>query len=163
MVHNEDPLPKDTVAPKSPAGVAPLPYTFRASQLKPTPLAGGSVKIIDSSNFKIAQTIAAAEVTVVPGAIRELHVSRCVFAQLKVLVNVHLFSGTPPRMNGATSCKSLLIATRARLTQSCCSEGTGRITLFASSGNAQTFDFQPGDIGYVPASYGELSLTRRRP
>ncbi|KAI0091324.1 oxalate decarboxylase [Irpex rosettiformis] len=33
-------------------------------------------------------------------------------------------------------------------------EGTGRVTLFASSANARTFNFQPGDIGYVPASYG---------
>lgn len=30
------------------------------------------------------------------------------------------------------------------------SEGNGRITLFASSGNARTFNFQPGDIGTNP-------------
>ena len=33
------------------------------------------MKIVDSRTFKIAQTIAMAEVTVVPGGIRELHVS----------------------------------------------------------------------------------------
>ncbi|KAI0359662.1 oxalate decarboxylase [Trametes cingulata] len=33
-------------------------------------------------------------------------------------------------------------------------EGTGRATIFASSGIAQTFDYQPGDISYVPASFG---------
>ena len=27
------------------------------------------------------------------------------------------------------------------------SEGTARMTLFASSGNARTFNYQPGDIG----------------
>lgn len=38
--------------------------------METTPLAGGSVKIIDSSTFNISKTIAAAEVTVEPGAIR---------------------------------------------------------------------------------------------
>lgn len=28
------------------------------------------------------------------------------------------------------------------------------MTLFASSGNARTFDYTVGDIGYVPPSYG---------
>jgi oxalate decarboxylase/phosphoglucose isomerase-like protein (cupin superfamily) len=39
-------------------------------------------------------------------------------------------------------------------TDFCSSEGTARITLFASSGNARTFNYQPGDIGYIPASFG---------
>ena len=38
--------------------------------MKPTQLQGGSVKIVDSTTFKISATIAAAEVTVEPGAIR---------------------------------------------------------------------------------------------
>ncbi|TDL25565.1 oxalate decarboxylase [Rickenella mellea] len=33
-------------------------------------------------------------------------------------------------------------------------EGTARMTVFASSSNAQTFDYQAGDIGYVPPSFG---------
>ena len=33
-------------------------------------------------------------------------------------------------------------------------EGNARITLFAANGNARTFDYQGGDIAYVPASYG---------
>lgn len=65
-----DVLPKNTVAPASAQGTAPLPYTFKASQLEATPLAGGSVKIIDSTNFNISKTIAVAEVTVEPGAMR---------------------------------------------------------------------------------------------
>lgn len=42
-------------------------------------LEGGSVKIADSRNFKVAKKIAVAEVTVEPGAKREMHVieSRC--------------------------------------------------------------------------------------
>ncbi|KAI0642410.1 oxalate decarboxylase [Trametes meyenii] len=33
-------------------------------------------------------------------------------------------------------------------------EGRARITLFASSANARTFDYQAGDVAYVPASFG---------
>ncbi|TDL25576.1 oxalate decarboxylase [Rickenella mellea] len=33
-------------------------------------------------------------------------------------------------------------------------EGTGRATIFASSATAETFDYQAGDIGYVPPSFG---------
>ncbi|KAI0635858.1 oxalate decarboxylase [Trametes polyzona] len=32
--------------------------------------------------------------------------------------------------------------------------GQGRVTLFASSGNARTFDYEAGDVGFVPASFG---------
>jgi oxalate decarboxylase len=35
--------------------------------------AGGEVRIVDSTNFPVAQKIAAAQVTLKPGAIRELH------------------------------------------------------------------------------------------
>ena len=40
-----------------------------------TKLNGGTVKIVDSSTFRISTTIAVADVTVEPGALRELHVS----------------------------------------------------------------------------------------
>ncbi|QRV73690.1 oxalate decarboxylase [Ceratobasidium sp. AG-Ba] len=33
-------------------------------------------------------------------------------------------------------------------------EGNARITVFASSANARTFNYQAGDIGYVPPSFG---------
>ncbi|TFK67751.1 putative oxalate decarboxylase/oxidase [Pluteus cervinus] len=32
--------------------------------------------------------------------------------------------------------------------------GQARMTIFASTGNARTFDYQAGDVGYVPPSYG---------
>lgn len=70
---SSEPLPKGTVAPASAQGQSKLPYTFKASQLETTPLAGGSVKIVDSSNFNVSKTIAMAEVTIEPGHIRELH------------------------------------------------------------------------------------------
>ncbi len=33
-------------------------------------------------------------------------------------------------------------------------EGTARMGVFASSGQARTFDFQAGDVGYVPYAMG---------
>ncbi|THH00073.1 hypothetical protein EW026_g2385 [Hermanssonia centrifuga] len=110
----------NAVAPISPQGTASLPYAFSFSQQPATPLAGGSVKIVDSTTFKISTTIAAAEVTVEPGAMRELH-----------------WHPTQDEW-------SFYI------------EGTGRMSLFAASGNARTFDFQGGDVGYVPASFGHF-------
>ena len=40
-------------------------------------------------------------------------------------------------------------------------EGTARITLFAAQGNAQTFDYQAGDIAYIPTGWGEFCLCFR--
>lgn len=37
--------------------------------------------------------------------------------------------------------------------------GTGRATLFAASGNARTFDYEAGDVGYVPVSTNVLIET----
>jgi oxalate decarboxylase/phosphoglucose isomerase-like protein (cupin superfamily) len=48
----------------------PNPFSFSFSTVKPTQLSGGTVKIVDSSTFKVSKTIAAAEVTVEPGAMR---------------------------------------------------------------------------------------------
>src|SRR5258708_40120861 len=33
-------------------------------------------------------------------------------------------------------------------------EGSGRMTVFAAKGTARTFDYQAGDVGYVPANMG---------
>ena len=57
----------------SPQGTVPNPYTFKLSQVQATQLSGGSVKIVDSHIFTVSTTIAAAEVSVEPGAMRELH------------------------------------------------------------------------------------------
>ena len=50
-------------------------FFFPASGLKPAvpPGGGGNVKIVDSRNFPIAQTVAAAIVEVRPGGLREMH------------------------------------------------------------------------------------------
>jgi oxalate decarboxylase len=51
----------------------PNPFSHRLHEQEPIAAAGGRVRIVDSSNFPAATTIAAAEVEVEPGALRELH------------------------------------------------------------------------------------------
>jgi len=111
-------LPEENTPVKSPQGQVDNPFSFSFSKVKPTKLSGGAVKVVDSSTFKISKTIAAAEVTVEPGAMRELH-----------------WHPTQDEW-------SFFI------------EGSARVTIFAAQSNARTFDFQAGDIGYVPASMG---------
>ena len=62
-------------AVSDPHGTVPSPFIFKLSQVKATKLDGGSVKVVDSTTFPVSTQIAVAEVTVEPGAIRELHVS----------------------------------------------------------------------------------------
>ena len=66
------PGPIESDAVQSDAGVS-MPYSYRFSAQEPLRLAGGQVRIVDSSNFPAASTIAAALVEVEPGAMRELH------------------------------------------------------------------------------------------
>lgn len=110
--------PDDATAPEDPQGTVPNPFSFPLSQINATQHTGGAVKIVDSTTFTVSTTIAMAEVTVNPGAMRELH-----------------WHPTQDEW-------SFFI------------EGTGRMTLFASSGIANTFNYEPGDVGYVPAAYG---------
>jgi len=108
----------DSSGVQSPQGAVPDPFSFALSKVTPTVLTGGTVKVVDSSTFKISKTISAAEVTVNPGAIRELH-----------------WHPTEDEW-------SFFL------------EGEGRVTIFASQSNARTFNYQAGDIGYVPATMG---------
>ncbi|KAL1949429.1 hypothetical protein VTO73DRAFT_8310 [Trametes versicolor] len=114
------PPPDNNQVPKSPQGTIPNPFTFSLSQVKATQLSGGTVKIVDSSTFTAATAISASEITVEPGAMRELH--------------------WHPTQDEWTFFIS----------------GQGRVTLFASSGNSRTFDYEAGDVGFVPASFGHF-------
>jgi oxalate decarboxylase len=68
------PVAADLKATTGSLGLSPVDFAFRTAQQKVTKSTkGGEVKIIDSSSFKIATTMAAAIVTVHPGGIRELH------------------------------------------------------------------------------------------
>jgi oxalate decarboxylase len=51
-----------------------LDFSFRMSQMPPEPgRRFGEVRIVDSRNFPVSNTIAAAHVTIKPGGLRELH------------------------------------------------------------------------------------------
>jgi oxalate decarboxylase len=110
------PLAQDRVA--SPAGSVPTSYSYRMLAQPPIETAGGRVRIVDSTNFPAASTIAAALVEVEPGGLRELH------------------------WHPNTDEWQYYIG------------GRGRMTVFASSGKARTFDYQGGDVGYVPFAMG---------
>ncbi|KAK7691348.1 hypothetical protein QCA50_004744 [Cerrena zonata] len=113
---SEPPTNADPV--EDPQGQVPEPFAFNFSQVQATQYSGGTAKIADSTTFKVATQIAVAEVTVEPGAMRELH-----------------WHPTQDEWGFYL-------------------EGAGRMTVFASSGNAQTYNFEPGDVSYVPATYG---------
>ena len=104
----------------APEGVMepPLSYTWHMMDQEPIKAPGGWVRITDSRNFAVSETIAAARIEVEPGAMRELHWHP-----------------------NADEWQYWL-------------EGQGRMTVFASSGKSRTFDYQAGDVGYVPRAMG---------
>jgi oxalate decarboxylase len=112
------PPPINADAVKSPAGAVPVSYSHRLLAQEPIKAAGGLARIVDSSNFPAATTIAAALVEVEPGGMRELH------------------------WHPTTDEWQYYIS------------GRGRMTVFASGGKARTFDYQAGDVGYVPFAMG---------
>jgi oxalate decarboxylase len=65
------PLAKDVV--RAPAGKGPMSMTYQLLKQEPVEVPGGRVRIVDSSNFPAASTIAAALVELDQGALRELH------------------------------------------------------------------------------------------
>lgn len=67
-------LAADQKAAAGAAGESPRDFAFRTMQMPPTKsTAGGEVRIVDSSSFKIAKDIAMAMVRLRPGALREVH------------------------------------------------------------------------------------------
>lgn len=57
----------------SPYGTVPFPFKHSLLAQPPLKTPGGSVRIVDSTNFPASQKIAAALVEIEPGAMRELH------------------------------------------------------------------------------------------
>ncbi|WP_068501463.1 oxalate decarboxylase family bicupin [Paenibacillus kribbensis] len=60
-------------AVSSPYGMVPQSFKHELLAQSPIKTPGGSVRIVDSSNFPISKTIAAALVEIEPGAMREMH------------------------------------------------------------------------------------------
>jgi oxalate decarboxylase len=110
------PLASDAV--EAAAGTVPDSFSHRLPAQEPVQAAGGQVRIVDSSNFPAASTIAAALVEVEPDGMRELH------------------------WHPNTDEWQYFISGRALM------------TVFASGGKARTFDYQAGDVGYIPFAMG---------
>jgi oxalate decarboxylase len=102
------------------AGATEVPQSFSHHLMAQTPIKtkSGSVRIVDSKNFPVSKTIAAALVEVEPGGMRELH------------------------WHPNTDEWQYYI------------EGTARMGVFGASGQARTFDYLAGDVGYVPFAMG---------
>ncbi|KAF5309864.1 hypothetical protein D9619_010504 [Psilocybe cf. subviscida] len=109
-----DDVKEDMVVPND----TPNPFTFEFSKVVPELKPAGTVKIVDSRTFNVSKNIAAAEVELEVGGLRELH-----------------WHPTQPEWTFFIS-------------------GQARITLFASQSNAATYDFFPGDVAYIPPSFG---------
>ena len=109
-------LTQDAVS--APAGAAPEPFIHRLCDDKLIDVAGGRVRIVDSTSFRVSKTVAAAVVEVEPGCMREMHWHP-----------------------NAAEWQYYL-------------SGRGRMTVFAASGKARTFDYQAGDVGYIPFAMG---------
>ena len=68
------PLEADQKAAAGALGKSLRDFAFRTMEMPPTKRTkGGEVRIVDSSTFKVATTVAMAMVTVHPGGLRELH------------------------------------------------------------------------------------------
>ena len=67
-------LAVDRLAAARDRELSPVDFTFRLSAMNPTyQTRGGTVRVVDSKNFKVSNTIAAAHVVVKAGGMRELH------------------------------------------------------------------------------------------
>jgi oxalate decarboxylase len=113
------PVPGALSSDKIPGATeVPHQFSYRLMAQEPLKTSGGTVRIVDSSNFPVSTTIAAALVEVNPGGLRELH------------------------WHPNTDEWQYYI------------EGEGRMGVFGASGQSRTFDFQSGDVGYVPFAMG---------
>jgi len=112
-------LEEDREALEASRGVSPLRFDFRLNSMAPTfKTQGGEVRVVDTRNFPVSTTIAAAHVVVHPGGLRELHWHQ-----------------------NADEWQYWI-------------QGQGRMTVFFNGGKARTQDFNSGDVGYVPKTFG---------
>jgi len=97
-----------------------LQFTHKMMDQVPVNTTGGQVRITDSTNFPISKTVAAAHLSIEPGALREMH------------------------WHPNADEWSYFISGRAR------------VTIFAATGIARTFDYMAGDVGIVPKNMGHF-------
>lgn len=73
IVDGGDPGPLESQKVESPYGDMPYSLKHELINVKPIECEGGSVRILDHSNFPACTTVAAALVEIEPGAMREIH------------------------------------------------------------------------------------------
>ena len=112
-------LDDDRKAIAGSSGVSPVNFSFDLQSMEPQfKNRSGEVRIVDSRNFPVAKTVAAAHVIVHPGGLRELHWHQ-----------------------NADEWQYYI-------------QGKGRMTVFFNGGKGRTADFEAGDVGYVPQTFG---------
>jgi oxalate decarboxylase len=116
IFQGEVPPPLSSNKVSNPYGQRSFSYHFSTQASAKT--SGGSVRIVDSTTFPAASTIAAGLVEVEPGGMREMH------------------------WHTNTEEWQYYI------------EGSARMGVFASEGNARSFNYQAGDVGTVPFAFG---------
>lgn len=114
-----DSLAEDRRAATGSMGASLVEFTFPLHTMEPTFMTkSGEARIIDSRNFPICTSIAAAYVVVKPGGLRELHWHQ-----------------------NADEWQYYI-------------QGKSRMTVFFNGSKARTADFNAGDVGYVPRTFG---------
>lgn len=117
-------------------------YIYRLSRIAvpPAPGGGGTVAIVDSRNFPIAATIAAAIVTLEPRGLRELH--------------------WHPNVRNIPLDRSAFIILKKKKKQAeewlYFHQGQARATVYLGGALARTFDFTAGDTAVFPDNSGKL-------
>jgi oxalate decarboxylase len=112
-------LEQDRRAAANNKPLSPVKFSLRLGKMEPTfKTQSGQVRVVDTRNFPVSNTIAAAHVIVRPGGLRELHWHP-----------------------NADEWQYYV-------------QGRARMTVFFTGGKARTADFNPGDIGLVPKTFG---------
>lgn len=112
-------LEQDRRAASRSKPLSPIRFAFRLDDMRPSfKTKFGEVRVVDTSNFPVSNTIAAAYVIVKPGGLRELHWHQ-----------------------NADEWQYYV-------------QGKGRMTVFFTGSKARTADFNAGDVGLVPRTFG---------
>jgi oxalate decarboxylase len=113
------PLAKDAESADDSSSPTRVAFDFPMHSMAPTYRSkSGEVRVVDSRNFPVSTTTAAAHVIVKPGGLRELHWHE-----------------------NADEWQYYI-------------QGKGRMTVFFTDAKARTADFNEGDVGYVPRTFG---------
>lgn len=127
-------------------------YVYKLSQktIPPAPGGGGTLAIVDSRNFPIAKTLAAAIVTLEPGGLRELHWHPNVGPRsFSFILLIRCYVCMNPL--SLPKAEEWLYFHR----------GQARATVFLGGAIARTFDFYAGDTAVFPDNSGNVSPPNR--